>query len=146
MRFLAEGRIKNATDLFVGNILGYVCGAYERLEFVISTRHQLFLVDNEYTLLNPPDVPGAVQYVRSGCADQDWQLAAEVLIPKRERLATIPDTTLKTFTSIPLMYKVERKHPIPRRLPQFRTAARRLARELETISRAISAPARKHRS
>ena len=57
VRFLAEGRIKNATDLFVGNILGYVCGAYERLEFVISTRHQLFLVDNEYTLLNPPDVP-----------------------------------------------------------------------------------------
>jgi hypothetical protein len=146
VRFLADSRIKCATDLLVGNILGYVCGANERHEFVISATHRLFLIDNEYTLLLPPDLPGAVSRVRSWCADQDWELATEILVPKLERLAWLSNTTLKTFTHIPSPYRVARRYPVSQRLLQFRNAARRLARELETITKLRSGGVRKHRS
>jgi len=140
VRFLAEGRIKNATDLLVGNVLGYLFGASERLEFVISTEHRLFLVDNEYTLLGRPDIPSAIDYVRSCCADQEWQLAGEILIPKLDQFATLPNATLNGFTQSSPSYKIARKYPIRKRLPQFRNAARHLARELAKIDNTRSTP------
>jgi hypothetical protein len=93
------------------------------------------LIDNESTLLNGPDVPGAIDYVEKLCANQDWGLAAEILVPKLEQLKGLPDAALRDFTSIPPGYRIARKGPIPERLPQFRDAAKDLATRLEEFRR-----------
>jgi len=135
LRFLSQLGIQHATDLLIGNVLGYVCGANERLEFVISADHKLFLIDNEYTLLGAPDLPGAIEYINSWCMDaQDKRLAVEILVPKLDSMGSIPDERLRAFTEHPKAYKLQRKYPIPRNLPRFRSAARRLADQLRLWS------------
>lgn len=133
LQFLAQLRIEHATDLIVGNVLGNLCGANERGEFVVSRDHRLFLIDNELTLLIGPDVRGALEYIGTECGDNsDWRHVAEILVPKLELMGSISDSTLKSFTEIPKGYKLREKYPIPKNLPKFRAAARRLVTKLRS--------------
>lgn len=129
LRVLQASGIKAATDWFVGDVLGYLCGANERVDVLFTPDHHLFLIDNEQAFSSSPQDP--MSFIEAETQDGSISpVAREILLPKCHLMASLSDAQLESFASVPAGYEVNALWDILPRLRRARVAARELAQKL----------------
>jgi len=109
--------VSRAIDLIHGEILGYLCGQFERPECLFTVDHKFVQIDNELMFASDPINLRDSQWLQfpSGC-----QCAKTVCA----KLSELSDEELTGLAQIPVGYVVRRKNDIPRRLLAAKKAAK----------------------
>lgn len=121
---LTKSEISYAESWIEGDALGYLCGANERYEKLITRDHELYLIDNSQVFSSSPADVWQCPWLR--CADGTPSATGFAIIRSLcKRFSLISDQTIQDLCMVPDGYTVDLRWEIMPLLREAREAANR---------------------